>query len=462
MREAITFLLDDRAVTVSGLPPTTTVLEYLRTVLKLTGTKEGCAEGDCGACTAMLGERDATGWHYKAVNACILFLPALDGKRLLTVEHLRRPDGNPHPVQRAMVERHASQCGFCTPGFVISLAVLHESGTKPTRQEIDGALAGNLCRCTGYRPIVDAAVDAMATDPVLTAPAPPATTGSMTYRAPGGAYFAPRSVGELDEAIANNPGAVFVAGSTDLGLVVTKQHRTLPTLIALDGVAEIVSVGETGETIEIGAAATYETVLPILERHYPSLGAMMRRIGSRQIRNRGTIGGNIANASPIGDMPPALLALDASLVLRGGARERVVKLDDFFTGYRQTVLAPGECIVRIDVPSATPDVRFHCYKVAKRFDQDISAVCGAFRLTLDGGIVRSIRIGFGGMAATPARAPLAEAALLGETWTEATVKRAMDALDADFAPLSDMRASAGYRRTVARNLLLKLFAEVRP
>ncbi len=462
MREAISFLLDDRAVTVSGLSPTTTVLDYLRTVLKLTGTKEGCAEGDCGACTVMLGEPDATGWRYKAVNACILFVPALDGKRLLTVEHLRGRDGGAHPVQRAMVDRHASQCGFCTPGFVMSLTVLHESGTRPSRAEIDEALAGNLCRCTGYRPIVDAAVDAMAVERAVAGAEAPAVVGSLAYRADEAVYLAPRSVAELDEAVGHNPGAVLVAGGTDLGLVVTKQHRALPALIALEGVAEIAGVAETDDTIAIGAAATYETALPILERHYPSLGAMMRRIGSRQIRNRGTVGGNIANASPIGDMPPALLALDASLVLRGGGRERVVKLDAFFTGYRQTVLGPGEFILRIDVPRPTPDVRLHCYKVAKRFDQDISAVCGAFRLVLDGGIVRSIRIGFGGMAATPARARLTEAALLGEAWTEATVRRAMDALDADFSPLSDMRASAGYRRTVARNLLLKLFVEVGP
>ncbi len=459
MRTSIQFILGDRPEEISDIEPTVTVLEYLRGTQRLTGTKEGCAEGDCGACTVLVGEPSSDGWKYKAVNACILFLPALDGKRLLTVEHLRQPDGSPHPIQRAMVDRHASQCGFCSPGFVMSLVALHQEAAAPTRSNIDEALAGNLCRCTGYRPIAEAAIEACAAPATLGAPPAIDTHSSLTYRCSEQVYFAPRSIAALAETIRHNPDAILVSGGTDLGLVVTKQHRSLPSLIALDAIPEMAIVREFDEKIEIGSAATFEAALPVLERHYPSLGATMRRIGSRQIRNRGTIGGNIANASPIGDMPPALVALDAVLVLRRGTQHRVVPLNEFFTGYRQTVLAPNEFIERIDVPMPSAGVRFRCYKVAKRFDQDISAVCGAFRLDLDGNTVRSIRIGFGGMAATPARALRAEAALIGRPWTEPTIRTAMDALDTDFTPLSDMRASATYRRTVGRNLLMKLFLE---
>ena len=460
MHASIRFVLGNQPVELTDVAPALTVLEYLRTIACLTGTKEGCAEGDCGACTVLIGEPLDDGWRYKAVNACILFVPVLDGKRLLTVEHLRQPDGSPHPVQRAMVSRHASQCGFCTPGVVMSLVALHETASVPTRMEIDEALAGNLCRCTGYRPIADAARDACAVPAALLAPLPPKAIEMLAYRQADRAYFAPRTIAELVDTMQNNPDAMLVSGGTDVGLLVTKQHLPLPRLIALDAISEMTSVREFGNNIEIGGAATYDTALPALERHYPALGAMIRRIGSRQIRNRGTIGGNIANASPIGDMPPALLALDATLLLRDGAQQRWVKLDTFFTGYRETVLTSGEFIERIDVPVASLALQFRCYKVTKRFDQDISAVCGAFRLELDQGFVRSIRIGFGGMAATPARAPFAEAALTGKPWTEANVRSAMEALDADFAPLSDMRASAAYRRSVARNLIMKLFLEL--
>lgn len=459
MRSSIQFILGDQPEEIGDIAPTVTVLEYLRGTRRLTGTKEGCAEGDCGACTVLVGEPSGDGWRYNAVNACILFLPALDGKRLLTVEHLRQPDGSPHPVQRAMVDRHASQCGFCSPGFVMSLVALHQEAAAPSRECIDEALAGNLCRCTGYRPIVDAAVEACAAPATLGAPLAIATPSALTYRCSEQVYFAPRSIAALAETIRHNPDAVLVSGGTDLGLVITKQRRPLPCIIALDAIPEMAIVREFGGKIEIGAAATFEAALPILERHYPSLGAAMRRIGSRQIRNRGTIGGNIANASPIGDMPPALLALNAALILRRGTQHRIVPLSEFFTGYRQTALKSNEFIERIDVPMPPAGARFRCYKVSKRFDQDISAVCGAFCLELDGNIVRSIRIGFGGMAATPTRAPHAEAALIGHTWNETTIRTAMDALDTDLTPLSDMRASATYRRTVARNLLMKLFLE---
>jgi xanthine dehydrogenase small subunit len=461
MRDTIHFRLGSEQRALRDMDPTMTVLEYLRGPERLCGTKEGCAEGDCGACTVVLVDQQG---RHLAVNACILFLPALDGHQLLTVEYLAGADGVLHPVQQAMVDHHGSQCGFCTPGFVMSLFAM-STEAKPDRIAITEALAGNLCRCTGYRPIVDAAIQvcsgttARTAVDIAAADALPVPAGTLVQTHGEKRSFSPRSADELAQTLLDHPEAVIVAGGTDVGLWVTKQHMTLPLTVSLDAVADLGGVIETAGAIQIGAGVTYQDALPALEQWYPDFGAMIRRIGSRQIRNRGTIGGNIANASPIGDTPPALLALDAILVLRRGDVRRTVKLDDFFAGYRRTVLATGEFIERIDVPIPEPGEIFRCYKVSKRFDQDISAVCAAFRLRLEDGFVRDIRIGFGGMAATPARARTVEEALTGRPWTEATIRMAQLVMDSAFSPLSDMRASAAYRRTVARNLLLKCFLE---
>ena len=455
MRDAIHFRLGTEDRTLRDVDPTMTVLEYLRGPERICGTKEGCAEGDCGACTVVLVDADG---RHDAVNACVLFVPALDGRQLLTVEHLAGPDGALHPVQQAMVDRHGSQCGFCTPGFVMSLYALRTEA-KPDRAAVNEALAGNLCRCTGYRPIVDAAMD-VCTGHEAPVPAPlPSPAGSLALSHGDKRSFSPRTADELAGILLEYPVATIVAGGTDVGLWVTKQHKTLPVTVSLDAVADLRGVEETDGAIRIGAGATYQDALPLLETHFPDFGAMIRRIGSRQIRNRGTIGGNIANASPIGDSPPALLALDASVVLRRGDVRRTVRLDAFFTGYRQTVLTKGEFIERIDVPLPAASEVFRCYKVTKRFDQDISAVCAAFRLRVEGGIVRDIRIGYGGMAATPLRPRAVEDALTGRPWNEATIRMAQAVMDSAMSPLSDMRASALYRRTVARNLLLKCFLE---
>jgi xanthine dehydrogenase small subunit len=468
MTDRIRFVLDGEIRELRKVDPTLSVLNYLRGVERRCGTKEGCAEGDCGACTVVLSELAEGGLRHRAVNACILFVPALDGKALVTVEGLRGAGGALHPVQRAMVDCHASQCGFCTPGFVMSLFALYESEAPPRRQRIDDVLAGNLCRCTGYRPIVAAALRAYAYGESRDAAGAAATAAllksiarrdTLTLEHEGRRCFAPRSIDALAELVERHPEAHLLAGGTDVGLWVTKQHRVLDTLIYLGGVEGLDAVAITETHIEIGAAATYTDAEAALAAQYPDFGEVIRRLGSVQVRNAGTIGGNIANASPIGDTPPALIALGASLVLRRGGLRRELPLEEFFLDYRKTALRRGEFIERVRVPRAAPERRFRAYKISKRFDQDISAVCGAFSLVLEHGRVGDIRLCYGGMAATPKRARACEQALMGRPWTETSVASVLPVLDGCFTPLSDMRASASYRRLVARNLLRKFQLE---
>ncbi len=471
MRPEIRFLLGDRPVRLAGLSPTLTVLAWLREQARLAGTKEGCAEGDCGACTVVLGEPQggpgSGGMRYRAVNACLLFMPALDGRQLLTVEHLRGADGALHPVQQAMVAHHGNQCGFCTPGFVMALFALYQGGGGVTRAAAAEALAGNLCRCTGYRPILDAAVAscaAPAEDRFTAAAGDTAAAlralddgASLVLDAPGQRCFVPASLDELAALRLEHPGAVLLAGGTDLGLRVTKRHEVLETVISLEKVAALREVVWQGDTVRLGAGLTYAEALPTLAGLHPEFAALVRRIGAGQVRERGTLGGNLGNASPIGDTPPALLALGARLVLRRGGEQRELPLEQFFLGYRQTALAPGEFIEAILVPRPAPDAVVRIFKVAKRFDQDISTCCGAFQLRIVDGVVRQARLAWGGMAAVPCRSPNAEAALLGQPWGEAAVRAAMAALVDDLRPLSDFRGSAAYRLKLAQNLLLKLW-----
>jgi len=484
---SVRFVLDGEVVTLAGVDPTRTVLEFLREDLGRTGTKEGCAEGDCGACTVVLGELDGPGVRFRAVNACIRFLPTLDGKELFTVESLKRADGTLHPVQQAMVDCHASQCGFCTPGFVMSLFALYKSAERPSRGEIDDAIAGNLCRCTGYRPIVDAAerMYAYGREPGTGE----ANWMSCSFSTPGDRqpsrgeqdmierlrsierretlalakgrrrYFAPARLAELAELRAAHPDARLVAGGTDVGIWVTKQHRDLDQVIHVGNVAELAQIAVTDTHVEIGAAASLTDAFAELVRHYPELDELFRRFASPPIRNAGTLGGNIANGSPIGDLMPALIALDATLVLRKGAHTRELPLEAFYVAYQKTALEPGEFVERIRVPRADGAAIVRAYKISKRFDQDISAVCGAYRIVAEGGVVRAARIAYGGVAAIPKRAPACESVLVGRPWSEATVRAAMTALDRDYAPLTDMRASAAYRRLVTRNLLHRLWLE---
>lgn len=474
MDEGIRFVMGGQVRTVRVDDPTVTVLDWLRAERR-TGTKEGCAEGDCGACTVVLAEmRGPAGTErlrYRAVNACILFLPTLDGKALYTVEDLRDPaTGDLHPVQRAMVEQHGSQCGFCTPGFVMSLfALVHDPdmpGT-PDRAAIDDALAGNLCRCTGYRPIVAAARQALAGDRADRFAAAEAETLSLLQglRRPAGRglaldrYRAPTTVAELAEVLTGAPDSQILGGGTDVGLWVTKDHRALAPIVYTGAVAEMADVTERAEGLDIGAAATYTDALPALERHFPAFGTMLRRLGAVQVRNSGTMGGNVANGSPIGDSMPPLIALGTTIVLNRGGSRREIALEDFYLGYRRKDLQPGEFVERIRIPLAPADRRLGVYKVSKRPDQDISAVCAGFALRLVDGVAAGFRAGFGGMAAVPSRARACEAAVEGRPWTLETVTAGMAALAGDFEPLTDMRASADYRALVARNLLMKFYLE---
>jgi xanthine dehydrogenase small subunit len=467
--EKIRFLLGNVPVEVADADPTTTVLEWLRGPGGRCGTKEGCAEGDCGACTVVLAEPDGQGGlAYRSVNSCIQFIGTLDGVQLLTVEDLRQ-DGALHPVQKAMVDTHSSQCGFCTPGFVMSLFELYRSydgPLPPSRETLDRALGGNLCRCTGYRPILEAGArmfDAPRPDSFDAGQAATLAALAKFARATGLVYqdrfFAPRCLAELGVVLAQHPDARILSGGTDLGLEVTKAHRTLDKLVYLGRVAELLVVEKSATQLALGAGVTWGAAVGALVETWPALDEMLARFAGPPIRNAGTIGGNIANASPVGDGPPMFLALDAELDLFGPQGMRRLKLADFFSGYRQTALKPGEIVARIRVPLPTPHAKFAAYKVSKRFDDDISAVCAVFSIDLDGEKIVAARAAFGGMAAIPKRAAACEAALLGQVWSRDTALAAGAALGTDFAPIDDMRASAAYRLKVAGNLVLRFWLE---
>ena len=463
--QGITFLLNDEPHSVGVVPPTLTLLRYLREYLDLTGTKEGCAEGDCGACTVVVGERQGDSLALKTLNACIAYLPTLHGKAIYTVEFLNR-DGTAHPVQQAMVDCHGSQCGFCTPGFVMSLWQHYETHLDTgdsSRAKLANDLSGNLCRCTGYRPILDAGEKMFSLPEVrfdfdaAKARLDALPDVALSYETSAGSYHAPDSLDALLQLRHELPDSTLLAGGTDVGLWTNKQFRDLGTIIYTLSVPELHQISISDEHITIGAAVSLTEAYEAVCADYPQLTELRDRFASLPIRNAGTLGGNVANGSPIGDSAPWLIALGADVVLSSVSGERSIALESLYTGYMQQSRKPDEILSAIIIPRPREGQRFHCWKVSKRYDSDISAVCAAFSLMVEDDEITEARVAFGGMAATTARATGCEAELLGQPWTGSTVDKAMQALDQDYTPMSDMRATSTYRQTLARNLLYRFY-----
>ena len=472
VRAELRFILNGEDVALADVGPDETLLDYLRLRRSLRGTKEGCAEGDCGACTVLVGKLAAGKLVYESVTACIRFLGSLDGCHVVTVEHLRGAAGRLHPVQQAMVDFHGSQCGFCTPGFVMSLYALWMRSADSSVADIEKALQGNLCRCTGYEAIVRAAraissYGNAANDPLaverrrMTARLAALRDGARVEMGEGERrLIVPADVDDFAAILDKEPNATVVAGATDVGLWVTKHMRDISPAVFIGNLDDLRSISEANGVITIGAGVTYSEAFSTLATRIPALGPLFDRLGGEQVRNMGTIGGNIANGSPIGDTPPPFIALAATLTLRRGKTRRTIPLEEFFIAYGKQDRRLGEFVEAVHVPIPAKGSHFAVHKVTKRRDEDITATLGVFHLTLaKNGTVGSIRIAYGGMAATPKRAKAVEAALLGKPWNEASVEAALPAYDLDFTPLTDMRATAEYRQLAAKNLLRRFFVE---
>jgi len=461
--------VNGQAREVRDVSPTTTLLEYLRGHLHAAGTKEGCAEGDCGACTVVVVDPQAPGGpRFRGVNSCLLLLPLLHGMHVFTVEALqaaREDGGGWHPVQEALVQALGSQCGYCTPGIVMSMFEACYRDDLDAPWKLDDQMCGNLCRCTGYRPIREATQQIAGLRPkdrfmAVLQGAEARTIEPLRYVAGDQRFFVPGSLPELWDVLDEHPGARLVVGATDLGLDVTKKGARFEVLVSLLAIASLRRLEHEGGRWSIGATVRLADLEDATDRALPPVARMLRFFGSRQIKNTATVGGNLGNASPIGDLAPVLLALDATVVVAGRSGERRVPIDDFFVDYRKTVLAPGEILVRVELADPPPHARVVAYKVSKRREMDISAVAAGLRVDVEDGVVIGARLGFGGMAATPARARKAEAAMVGQPWSEATCEAAAKAIADDFTPMSDHRGSAWYRATLAGNLLRGMFADV--
>jgi xanthine dehydrogenase small subunit len=475
MNPAISFVLDGRITTVdfqdpAGPRPTTTVLNFLRSLPIHKGVKEGCAEGDCGACTVVLGDLCSNGTiRYRAVDSCLVFLPMIHRKVLVTVENLKNERGELHPVQEAMVETGGSQCGYCTPGIIMSLFSLYKNRDHPAREEIDDALTGNLCRCTGYKPIIEAAAKSCVhhgkdyfTDfePKTVELLRSIPNESLDLRTGQQRYFQPVTLHEALSLKEQHPDAIIICGATDIALRVTKKHELLEKVVDLSAVEDLKKISEDGTSITVGAGVSLSDAMPRIQKDFPALHDMLAVFGSQQIRNLATFGGNLGTASPIGDTLPVLMAYNAKVVLQNLDGKREIPLDDFIIGYRKTALKEDELITAAIIPKMMNGAVVKSYKVSKRKDLDIATVSGAFRLELnDGRTVGSIKLVYGGMAERTQRAEAAEKFLIGKPWTRETVEDAMALIEKEFAPISDARGGAEFRRVAARNLLLKLWSE---
>ncbi|MDC6465519.1 xanthine dehydrogenase small subunit [Pelagibacteraceae bacterium] len=466
---SISFIQEDRVVKINNPDPNETLLNYIRTKLKKTGTKEGCAEGGCGACTVVLGELKNNDINYKAINSCITFLPTLQGKQLITVEDLVSKNGTLHPVQEAMVNCHGSQCGFCTPGFVMALFSMFKKFSNFKEDVIKESISGNLCRCTGYKPIIKAAINLKNKNKIdhfsqniqnTIKLLKKINNKSIKIYKNNKSYFAPRHIQELKKIIKKNIKADFLSGGTDLSLRVTKERKEINSIIYMNSIQEMNYIKNNNKYIELGASTPLIDIESYIQEYYPDFTKILKRYGSPQIRNVGTVAGNIATASPIGDCLPLLLSLNAEVVLQDFKKMKVLFLDNFFVSYRKTKLKKGQFIYSIRIPLPKKNI-FKAYKVSKRFDDDISSVCVAFNLEIVKNKIENVRIAYGGMAEIPKRAILCEKILLKSLINEETINKAKEALKKDFKPISDMRASRLYRLEVAKNLLEKCFAEIK-
>ena len=465
----IRFVWENKIHSISNLDPNETILNYVRLKLKKTGTKEGCSEGGCGACTVVLGELKNNKIIYKAINSCIGFLPSLEGKQLILVEDLVSKNGTLHTVQDAMINYHGSQCGFCTPGFVMSLFAMYKNFSSYNKENIQDSISGNLCRCTGYRPILDAGKSLNNVNrsdqfdknkKKIINLLKKINSENISLKSGNKKYFSPKNINELIKNIKENPNSIFLSGGTDLSLNVTKERKDINNIISLNSVKELKFIKKNNSNIEVGAATSLIEFETFIKKYYPDFKTILKRYGSVQIRNVGTIAGNIATASPIGDTLPLLLSLDAKVVLQKISKKTILPLKNFFISYRKTKLKKGQFIHSIIIPIFKKNI-FKAYKISKRIDDDISSVCASFNLEINNKKIKNIKIAYGGMAPIPKRAINCEKTLINSTLSEESFEKAKKKLEKDFNPINDMRATKDYRMEVAKNLLMKCFIEIK-